>query len=53
MMKGCIVRTSLIELRVIIEKCLFEKISLYSDESVQAGQHEFIKFVVELKFTIW
>ena len=30
------------------EKCLFGRISLYSEESVQAGQHEFIKFVVEL-----
>ena len=28
--------------------CLFGRISLYSEESVQAGQHEFIKFVVEL-----
>ena len=37
----------------MIEKCLFGRISLYSEESVQAGQHEFIKFVVELKFTIW
>lgn len=37
----------------MVEKCLFGKILLYSEESVQAGQQEFIKFVVELKFTIW
>ena len=32
--------------------CLFGRISLYSEESVQAGQHEFIKFVVELRIIL-
>ena len=32
----------------MIEKCLFGKISLYSEEFVQAGQHKFTKFVEEM-----